>query len=82
MGTMSGGVGPRGYILSIREVSAARCSRCQRLAPGYDCLPERRWLFVPLWGIPTYFATRRDAWSVPSMGSWWSIFPGATANAQ
>jgi transposase len=32
-----------------------RCSRCQRPAPGYDCLPERRWLFVPLWGIPTYF---------------------------
>jgi transposase len=32
-----------------------RCSRCQRPAPGYDRLPERRWLFVPLWGIATYF---------------------------
>lgn len=32
-----------------------RCSRCQRPAPGYDRLPQRRWLFVPLWGIPTYF---------------------------
>ena len=32
-----------------------RCSRCQRPAPGYDCLAERRWLFVPLWGIRTYF---------------------------
>ena len=32
-----------------------RCSQCQRSAPGYDCLPERRWLFVPLWGIPAYF---------------------------
>jgi len=32
-----------------------RCSQCQRLAPGYDRLAERRWLFVPLWGIPTYF---------------------------
>ena len=32
-----------------------RCSRCQRPAPGYDRLPVRRWLFVPLWGIPTYF---------------------------
>ncbi len=32
-----------------------RCSPCQRSAPGYDRLPERRWLFVPLWGIPTYF---------------------------
>jgi transposase len=32
-----------------------RCSLCQRPAPGYDRLPQRRWLFVPLWGIPTYF---------------------------
>ena len=31
-----------------------RCSRCQRAAPGYDRLQQRRWLFVPLWGIPTY----------------------------
>jgi transposase len=33
----------------------ARCSRCLQPAPGYDRLPERRWLFVPLWGIPTFF---------------------------
>ena len=32
-----------------------RCSHCQRPAPGYDCLAEREWQFVPLWGIPTYF---------------------------
>jgi len=32
-----------------------RCWQCRRPAPGYDRLPERRWLFVPLWGIPTYF---------------------------
>ena len=32
-----------------------RCSRCRRPAPGYDRLPPRRWLFVPLWGIPTWF---------------------------
>lgn len=33
----------------------ARCSQCQRKAPGYDRLPERPWLFVPLWNIPSYF---------------------------
>lgn len=33
----------------------ARCSKCQRPSPGYDQLPERRWLFVPLWGIPVWF---------------------------
>jgi len=33
----------------------AKCSQCRSPAPGYDRLPERRWLFVPLWGIRTYF---------------------------
>jgi transposase len=33
----------------------ARCSQCQKPAPGYDHLPERRWQFVPLWGIPVWF---------------------------
>ena len=33
----------------------ARCSECRRPAPGYDRLPERPWLFVPLWGIVTWF---------------------------
>jgi len=39
----------------------ARCSRCRQPAPGYDRLPERPWLFVPLWGIVTRFryAARR-----------------------
>jgi hypothetical protein len=32
-----------------------RCSRCRRPAPGYDRLAQRRWLFAPLWGIPTWF---------------------------
>ena len=32
-----------------------RCSHCRKPAPGYDCLPVRRWLFVPLWGIPAWF---------------------------
>lgn len=51
----------KGRPLSIRITvephggMRGRCSECQRSAPGYDRLPERRWLFVPLWGIPTYF---------------------------
>ena len=32
-----------------------KCSKCRRPAPGYDRLPERWWLFVPLWGIVTWF---------------------------
>jgi transposase len=43
------------------EAVAARCSRCREPAPGYDRLPGRSWLFVPLWGITTFFlyAARR-----------------------
>ena len=32
-----------------------KCSECLQPTPGYDRLPERWWLFVPLWGIKTYF---------------------------
>lgn len=39
----------------------AKCSECRQPAPGYDRLPERSWLFVPLWGIVTrfFYAPRR-----------------------
>lgn len=38
-----------------------RCSQCMRPSPGYDWLNERRWQFVPLWGIPVWlvYAPRR-----------------------
>jgi transposase len=33
-----------------------RCSKCKAPSPGYDRSPVgRRWLFVPLWGIPVWF---------------------------
>ena len=34
---------------------AAKCSRCLQPAPGHGHLPQRPWLFVPLWGIVTWF---------------------------
>ena len=38
-----------------------KCSECRQPAPGHDRLPERTWLFIPLWGIVTWFlyAARR-----------------------
>lgn len=30
---------------------SALCSICETPAPGYDHEPERRWLFVPFWGL-------------------------------
>jgi transposase len=32
-----------------------KCATCLKPCPGYDQLPERRWLFVPLWGIIVHF---------------------------
>jgi transposase len=41
--------------LEARQGRCGRCSQCREPAPGYDRLPQRRWLFVPLWGIVTWF---------------------------
>ena len=41
--------------LRSREGSRGACSHCQKPATGYDKLAERRFQFVPLWGIATYF---------------------------
>jgi transposase len=41
-----------------REGSAAVCSGCQRPAPGYDHLPERRFEFIPFWGFLVFFLYR------------------------
>jgi transposase len=32
-----------------------QCATCRQSRPGYDVLAERRWLFVPLWGIRVHF---------------------------
>ena len=39
------------------------CSGCGKARPGYDRLPERRYHFVPLWGLAVFFlyAPRRVA---------------------
>jgi transposase len=54
---------PHRIAIAIKPHSGigARCSRCLQPAPGYDRLPQRSWLFVPLWGIQTvfFFAARR-----------------------
>ncbi len=51
---------PRGKLsIEVRLVAhqgiRGRCSECHQPAPGHDRLPERWWLFVPLWGIVTWF---------------------------
>ena len=58
----------------------AKCSRCQQVAPGYDRLPERSWLFVPLWGIATWLVYAARRVSVPRTGWWWSRSLGVTGS--
>jgi transposase len=41
--------------LRERQGSRGKCSRCQKPARGYDRLAERRFQFVPLWGLATFF---------------------------
>lgn len=41
-----------------RQGSAAVCSGCQKPAPGYDHLPERRFEFIPFWGFLVFLLYR------------------------
>lgn len=42
-------------ILRPRANGRAVCSGCSRRRAGYDTLPERRFEFIPLWGIKVFF---------------------------
>jgi transposase len=44
------------------------CSGCQHAAPGYDRLAERRFEFVPLWGIAVYFVYAMRRVECPTCG--------------
>jgi transposase len=45
-----------------------KCSRCLKPSPGYDQLEERRWLFVPLWGVVCHFFYRPRRVQCPEHG--------------
>jgi len=44
------------------------CSGCNRPGPGYDRLPQRRFEFVPLWGIAVYFVYAMRRVNCPTCG--------------
>ncbi len=44
------------------------CSVCKQPAPGYDRLPERRFEFVPLWGIAVFFVYAMRRVKCPTCG--------------
>jgi hypothetical protein len=39
-------------------------------------LPPRTWLFVPLWGMVTWFVYAARGGSARNMGCWWSVCLG------
>ena len=58
-----------------RAKSKPICSGCRRPAPGYDRLPERRFTFVPLWGIAVFFAYAMRRVECPSCGVKMEVVP-------
>lgn len=62
-GVRWGSVDCRALLIEVRarHRSRAHCSGCGRRCAGYDHQFERRWQFVPLWGIAVYlvYAPRR-----------------------
>jgi transposase len=54
--------------LDARKNGRAICSGCGRPGPGYDRLPERRFEFVPLWGIAVCFVYALRRVDCPSCG--------------
>jgi transposase len=54
--------------LHARRNGRAICSGCGRAGPGYDRLPERRFEFVPLWGIAVYFVYALRRVDCPTCG--------------
>ena len=46
-----------GLLVSLepRRRSRPVCSGCGRKGPAYDRLPERRFQFVPFWGLAVFF---------------------------
>ena len=53
------------------------CSGCSRTAPGYDRLPMRLFEFVPLWGIPVFFAYAMRRVNCPQCGVTVEVVPWA-----
>jgi transposase len=54
--------------LHARKNGRAICSGCGHPRPGYDRLPERRFEFVPLWGIAVCFVYALRRVHCPSCG--------------
>jgi transposase len=55
-------------VVRPRQGSVAICSGCHRPAPGYDHLPERRFEFIPFWGILVFLLYSMRRVNCPNCG--------------
>ncbi len=51
-----------------RAHTRAKCSGCGSAAPGYDTLEQRRFEFVPVWGIAVFLVYAMRRVSCPNCG--------------
>jgi transposase len=51
-----------------RARSRPRCRLCSRRGPGYDSLPQRRFEFIPLWGMKVFFLYAPRRVNCPTCG--------------
>ena len=63
--------------VEARRGARAHCSGCGRRRPGYDQLPQRRFEFVPLWGIPVFFLYGMRRVDCPACGVTVEMVPWA-----
>ena len=54
--------------IEARKNGRPICSGCGQPAPGYDRLPQRRFEFVPLWGIAVFFVYAMRRVECPECG--------------
>jgi transposase len=64
-----------------RKNGRAICSGCGRPRPGYDRLPERRFEFVPFWGIAVFFRYALRRVDCPACGVTAERVPWATGKS-
>ena len=63
--------------LRARAGSRGRCGDCGQKRPGYDTLPERRFAFVPLWGMAVFFLYAMRRVDCPGCGVTVEMVPWA-----
>jgi transposase len=68
--------------LRPRTNARPRCSICGSQAPGYDRVAERRFEFVPLWGIRVYFRYAPRRVDCPDCGVRVEQMPWASGKRQ